>query len=131
MRHTVPETGNNSPDDKCCAICHEDIHDDTGSTKLSCSHLYHLGCIVKWLTINPTCPCCRKNLSEYENVKQTHIHQEEIQFTTEEIEITGDDLTDDEVRGALTYGELIEAAILQLHLPPHVVRMPLALQAFE
>jgi hypothetical protein len=126
MRHTVPETENNSksPDAKCCAICYEDIRDDTGFTRLSCSHLYHLSCIVKWLTLNPTCPCCRKNLSEYENITQTHTRQEEN-------EIRGDNVTDDEIREIITYGEMIEAAIVQLHLPPHILRMPLALNTLE
>jgi len=59
-------------------------------------------------------------------VKQTQVYHEQ------EIEITGDDLTDNEIATeALSYGELIEAALIQLHLPPHVLRMPLGLQAFE
>lgn len=107
----------------CCSICHEDINDTTGSTKLSCSHLYHLGCIVKWLSINPSCPCCRKNLSEYENVKETH-------NSSEPTEITEDDLIINQMR-AEAFEELIELAITQIQLPPHVLRMPLSLQAFE
>ena len=42
----------------CCAICLEPIKD--GGVPLSCSHVFHAGCIVPWLQKgNRSCPTCR------------------------------------------------------------------------
>ncbi|KAI4371939.1 hypothetical protein MLD38_010231 [Melastoma candidum] len=49
-----------------CSICLEDLCGDQGSdaTRLSCSHNFHNGCIVRWLcSANTTCPLCRCVLS--------------------------------------------------------------------
>jgi hypothetical protein len=52
-----------------CSICAEEISSQGGFTKLGCNHLYHLKCIVPWLLRNTTCPCCRTEVSEQENIK--------------------------------------------------------------
>eukprot|EP00532_Pseudo-nitzschia_australis_P016740 CAMPEP_0168257434 /NCGR_PEP_ID=MMETSP0141_2-20121125/6506_1 /TAXON_ID=44445 /ORGANISM="Pseudo-nitzschia australis, Strain 10249 10 AB" /LENGTH=292 /DNA_ID=CAMNT_0008194441 /DNA_START=55 /DNA_END=933 /DNA_ORIENTATION=- len=46
----------------CCPICIQDINvgDEVGHSEL-CRHLFHLDCIVDWLSTGSTlCPCCRR-----------------------------------------------------------------------
>lgn len=48
-----------------CSICLEDIHSNTKSniTMLPCFHLFHIGCIIRWLcSASATCPLCRSNV---------------------------------------------------------------------
>ncbi|PKU70344.1 E3 ubiquitin-protein ligase SGR9, amyloplastic-like [Dendrobium catenatum] len=42
-----------------CAICGEEILD--GGT-MPCGHPFHWGCILEWLRMRNTCPCCRFEL---------------------------------------------------------------------
>ena len=49
-----------------CSICHDSINASTGHCTLSCSHSYHIQCLTKWSSKNPTCPLCRHSLSETE-----------------------------------------------------------------
>ena len=51
-----------------CSICYDDVTKETGSTQLSCSHLYHPRCIAQWMISHPNCPCCRAEPTEYENM---------------------------------------------------------------
>ena len=54
-----------------CAICFEDITESTGRTQLSCKHEFHLKCVVTWLQREEgagTCPCCRAEPSEMEQI---------------------------------------------------------------
>lgn len=53
-----------------CAICYEDINENTGSTILSCKHIFHLRCITEWFIqqAHSSCPCCRKEMGEKENL---------------------------------------------------------------
>ena len=58
---------------KLCLICQDDFHQQetknippTGEDeilKLPCRHLYHRGCILKWLHTSGTCPTCRYEVS--------------------------------------------------------------------
>ena len=42
-----------------CVICHEEIHLNEKLRELSgCGHIYHAGCIAKWLRIKAVCPLC-------------------------------------------------------------------------
>jgi len=52
-----------------CPICFEEISKKTGQTILSCSHTFHIKCILEWLIKNPSCPCCREtqNLPIFED----------------------------------------------------------------
>lgn len=97
-----------------CTICHDQITEATGFTKLSCHHTYHLGCIVKWLLINETCPCCRKNTTEYEIVKQKI-------YSIEEYEIIGYDSTED--NEFTHFDNAIQHVNVQLTLPPAIARL--------
>ena len=53
-----------------CSICHDSINASTGHCTLSCSHSYHIQCLTKWSSNNPTCPLCRHSLSETEKPEQ-------------------------------------------------------------
>ena len=58
-----------------CPICYCDIvSKTTGVTTLSCSHSFHLGCIVPWILKSETCPCCRSEVTEFEKIPRSHIH---------------------------------------------------------
>jgi len=43
-----------------CSICLAEILAGSQATLLPCSHLYHEGCIMKWLGRSNTCPLCRQ-----------------------------------------------------------------------
>ncbi|CAH9109498.1 unnamed protein product [Cuscuta epithymum] len=45
-----------------CAVCKDEILIGEKVNKLPCSHYYHGGCIVPWLSIRNTCPVCRYEL---------------------------------------------------------------------
>lgn len=50
-----------------CSICFESLTASTGHCTLGCSHTFHLACIGRWTTQStPSCPLCRKELSETE-----------------------------------------------------------------
>ncbi|XVF10600.1 hypothetical protein REPUB_Repub07fG0196200 [Reevesia pubescens] len=42
-----------------CSVCFEEISIGIEAKRLPCSHVYHAGCIVKWLNERNTCPLCR------------------------------------------------------------------------
>ncbi|XP_050233593.1 E3 ubiquitin-protein ligase ATL41-like [Mercurialis annua] len=47
-----------------CAICLEDFESGDLCRHLPlCNHIYHLGCINRWLIEEPTCPICRTSIS--------------------------------------------------------------------
>jgi ankyrin repeat protein len=54
-----------------CAICFAEITAETGQTTLSCGHPFHVRCIVRWFQRPDgagTCPCCRREPTEFERV---------------------------------------------------------------
>ena len=51
-----------------CAICLNNITEQTGIIKTSCGHFYHLKCASGWLVNNDSCPMCRKILTENEQI---------------------------------------------------------------
>jgi len=48
--------------EKICAICLE--NDDKKIIALKCKHTYHYDCIKTWKDKQPTCPECRKKISD-------------------------------------------------------------------
>ncbi|XP_022734095.1 E3 ubiquitin-protein ligase RNF115-like [Durio zibethinus] len=46
-----------------CLVCFEDFSIVTEAGRLPCSHIYHIGCIVKWLKESNACPLCRYKMS--------------------------------------------------------------------
>jgi hypothetical protein len=45
-----------------CSICLAELLVGSQATRLPCSHLYHEGCIMKWLGRSNTCPMCRQTV---------------------------------------------------------------------
>ena len=66
-----------------CSICFDDITKATGSTTLSCDHVFHFRCIDKWLTkqifdgLDQTCPCCRGAGGEFDRLSVISAGEEE------------------------------------------------------
>lgn len=69
-----------------CSICYDHITQATGKVELSCSHTFHLSCIVKWLCLCQVenCPYCRQETSTHEKIPL--IEQEQQGPQTEEEE---------------------------------------------
>lgn len=60
-----------------CPICLEDIVHSSFNTNDSCRfrccrRLFHSTCVWKWLTINKSCPTCRKENPECQHDMQDH-----------------------------------------------------------
>ncbi|XP_057247271.1 uncharacterized protein LOC130589751 [Beta vulgaris subsp. vulgaris] len=53
--------GDQEVDSTTCAICLEE-GSMTMSVRLPCKHVFHEGCIVKWLRKSNSCPLCRYEL---------------------------------------------------------------------
>ena len=52
---------NNNIEHIGCSICLENIlNDDKHIT--SCNHIFHKECMARWMSLNHSCPLCRKNL---------------------------------------------------------------------
>ncbi|OAY80312.1 E3 ubiquitin protein ligase RIE1 [Ananas comosus] len=52
------------PEDSECCICLAKYEDGVELHLLRCNHHFHTGCVVKWLRINVTCPLCKYNILE-------------------------------------------------------------------
>ncbi|XP_024028440.1 E3 ubiquitin protein ligase RIE1 [Morus notabilis] len=50
------------PEDAECCICLSSYEDGAELHALPCNHHFHSACIVKWLTMNATCPLCKYNI---------------------------------------------------------------------
>jgi hypothetical protein len=51
-----------------CSICMEEINGQTGQALLSCGHVYHIGCVARWLSKHDSCPYCRHLATEKERI---------------------------------------------------------------
>lgn len=60
-----------------CSICCEEIVAATGQVTLSCSHTFHLGCVGSWLLRSTSCPLCRGETCEKEQIQRPHAEEEE------------------------------------------------------
>lgn len=43
-----------------CTICSSQVNDEGVAMDCECPYFYHKECLEKWLSINPSCPTCRK-----------------------------------------------------------------------
>lgn len=66
-----------------CSICFETIDERTGSARLSCGHLYHFGCLARWVLKNKTCPYCRHQTNVYETIHSDSESEDESAFDEE------------------------------------------------
>lgn len=48
-----------STNDKECAICQCRFNFAEVTTRLTCCHVFHAKCIIKWMETKNNCPCCR------------------------------------------------------------------------
>lgn len=56
-----------------CVICLCRIDEDDEIRELSCDHLFHRGCLDRWLSYgNMTCPVCRNRLKSPAFVAELH-----------------------------------------------------------
>jgi len=53
-----------------CTICLESIDERTGSATLSCSHVFHFGCLARWILKTQSCPYCRHETNPFETIRQ-------------------------------------------------------------
>ncbi|XP_022751160.1 uncharacterized protein LOC111299903 [Durio zibethinus] len=52
-----------------CSICTDEFLDGDEVASMPCGHVYHDGCIIRWLETSHLCPLCRrKNFSQIFNV---------------------------------------------------------------
>lgn len=68
-----------------CTICFEPINERTGSATLSCGHLFHFGCLARWILKNQTCPYCRHSANAFETIHQDQESDSESEYESTEI----------------------------------------------
>lgn len=56
------ERSSEDEDNPKCMVCMEEVMSGSYLTRMPCSHVYHFGCIFRWLHNNHTCPLCRFKL---------------------------------------------------------------------
>jgi E3 ubiquitin-protein ligase RNF115/126 len=52
-----------------CSVCWEDFGVGDNVIRLDCEHIYHPDCILPWLKLHGTCPVCRKDLNQPEEME--------------------------------------------------------------
>ena len=64
-----------------CSICLMEINEGRDTILLPCGHMFHNGCVTKWLSIHNTCPLCRFELptdnDDYERQRNERNQQRE------------------------------------------------------
>ena len=48
-----------------CSICLENIINEEHKSITSCKHIFHEECMARWMSLNHSCPLCRKHF-DYE-----------------------------------------------------------------
>mmetsp|Transcript_3507 Transcript_3507/g.8694 ORF Transcript_3507/g.8694 Transcript_3507/m.8694 type:complete len:269 (+) Transcript_3507:12-818(+) len=59
-----------------CVVCLAEYVDEVDVCRLPCGHIFHQGCIHKWLRQDASCPQCRQRVGDYEDTQQTSIDEE-------------------------------------------------------
>ena len=77
--HVCNESVEQSP----CSICLDALTQQTGIYTSSCGHLFHLGCIGRWILKNENCPNCRSEFVEKEQIAAEK-EEEDSEFDSEE-----------------------------------------------
>ena len=64
-----------------CSICLMEVNEGQDTILLPCGHMFHEGCVTKWLGIHNTCPLCRFELptdnADYERERNQRNQQRE------------------------------------------------------
>eukprot|EP00929_Paragymnodinium_shiwhaense_P020696 TRINITY_DN13703_c0_g1_i1.p1 TRINITY_DN13703_c0_g1~~TRINITY_DN13703_c0_g1_i1.p1 ORF type:complete len:321 (+),score=59.29 TRINITY_DN13703_c0_g1_i1:172-1134(+) len=58
------------PDEECCC-CSEAFCNEKPIKRTPCGHVFHEGCLSKWLKVSTTCPLCRNDLEEAVKASKT------------------------------------------------------------
>ncbi|RDX99688.1 E3 ubiquitin-protein ligase RING1-like protein, partial [Mucuna pruriens] len=89
-------------DELVCAICKDVLAPGTEVNQLPCAHLYHINCILPWLSARNSCPLCRYELptddKDYEEGKQ-NIDRRNVIHERQRVDVTDDsssDVSDDD-----------------------------------
>jgi len=53
-----------------CPVCLSEFENDERVRCLPCTHLFHMDCIDRWLSVNKKCPVCRLNIDRYRQQQQ-------------------------------------------------------------
>ena len=128
-----------------CPICYEAITAETGITTLSCSHSFHLQCVATWLIQVNNCPCCRGEVTQYEDIQDlipslTEEYNDEDEDLTAMLDDMTQTFTDDTSWIMMRSGnwvvntpvpdlqlpdlQLPDLQLPDLHLPPQIQRRP-------
>lgn len=59
-----------------CAICL--TNNQEPYRKISCQHIFHRACLERWLHVNPTCPLCRRRVTEIKLFYTSHAQRVKI-----------------------------------------------------
>lgn len=105
-----------------CSICYDTITPTTGSCTLGCSHIYHLKCIATWIITHPNCPCCRKDVNEYETIS-TLLNEDTITYNSDHTL----EYMDEEDWIRTPTGRWVQNGVPILQLPPQIQRIPYTL----
>lgn len=74
-----------------CTICLEPIDERTGSATLSCSHIFHFGCLARWILKTQSCPYCRHETNAFETIQHDEEADDESESEYESTAITEED----------------------------------------
>ena len=94
----------NGGEDSECVICICQFSIDDEIRRLPCMHVFHIGCVDKWLTIRAACPICRKDIKNHddedhentsENVSVLDLDSEEQRDSATEEDTDNNDDSDD------------------------------------
>ena len=60
--HSAP-AGSLELSESCCSICIEDWVIGNKLVELPCNHIFHINCLARWISVNSSCPKCRRSLA--------------------------------------------------------------------
>jgi len=68
------QAGQSGSKDEVCSICCDVFQDRDCVRQLPCKHQYHKACVDRWLSLNPTCPLCKDDITNqgHEEVMETY-----------------------------------------------------------
>eukprot|EP00656_Telonema_subtile_P058050 TRINITY_DN9704_c0_g1_i3.p1 TRINITY_DN9704_c0_g1~~TRINITY_DN9704_c0_g1_i3.p1 ORF type:complete len:127 (+),score=27.71 TRINITY_DN9704_c0_g1_i3:128-508(+) len=58
-RADLPRVHFSEGEESTCSICQESFKEAELLVRLPCEHMFHTGCVLKWMEAHTTCPLCR------------------------------------------------------------------------